>query len=310
MVLTLDNKHTNIFYSILFTVDVEDWFQVENFKPWIPFSSWPSYELRVEKNIHRLLDILDSCDVIKTDKNKSFQKPQATFFMLAWLAARRPNLVREIYNRGHEIASHGYRHQLCTQQSKDSLKKDLIDSKKLLEDTIGTPVYGYRAPSFSINHSVLQTVRECGYSYDSSYNSFALHGRYGKMNLSKNGKKEIAVKIADNFYELPISNFKMGRYIIPLGGGGYFRLIPFPFFKAGVRKVLKKDKAYLIYIHPWEIDPKQPKVEDASAFYKFRHYYNLKNTDSKLAAFMATFRKYRFMTCHQYINKIIRTYED
>ncbi|MBE9535135.1 MAG: polysaccharide deacetylase family protein, partial [Proteobacteria bacterium] len=117
---------------------------------------------------------------------------RATFFVLGWIAERLPNLVREIRKRGHEVASHGYYHNLCNHQSYEDLKTDLTDSKKLLEDIISAPVYGYRAPSFAINEDILKVIEDCGYLYDSSYNSFSMHGRYGQLSLSQNGRKGIA----------------------------------------------------------------------------------------------------------------------
>ncbi len=372
---------------ILFTIDVEDWFQVENFKQHIPFSSWSSYELRVEKNTHRILNLLDSIKLSNptnpinpTNPSNPINpinpsnpanpsnpnNPKVTFFLLGWLAERIPNLVREIYSRGHEVASHGYYHNLGNESSSDDLGKDLIDSKKLLEDIIGDRVYGYRAPSFSINVDMLKIIEDCGYLYDSSYNSFSIHGRYGQVNFSQNDRKGIAIQISkiqnpwprpDSnghssadvasekllryqlypsksrsplrgvvpygtesrrrlraggqdgpkskiFYELPISNIKLGNRTIPWGGGGYFRLIPFPLFRFGVETILKKEKAYLFYMHPWEVDPEQPRVTEASAFHKFRHYVNLKKTYSKLVKFFETFNEYSFITCHQYLEEM------
>ncbi len=283
---SLSLNHSRV-HNILITVDVEDWFQVENFKTWIPFSSWPNRELRVEKNTHNLLDLLD------------FR--QATFFILGWIAERLPGLVREIHARGHEVASHGYNHRMCNQESPDILKKDLTESKKRLEDIIGSAVTGYRAPSFSINENVLKIIEGCGYQYDSSFNSFAMHGRYGNVDLSLSQKEGIAVKVSKQFYEIPVSNLNIGKSVFPLGGGGYFRLIPFPLFKQGIRKILKQEKTYLFYMHPWEIDPDQPRVKEASASYKFRHYNNLKKTESKLSALFETFGYARFMTCRQYL---------
>ncbi len=268
---------------------------------------------------------------------------KATFFALGWIAERLPNLVREIHSRGHEVASHGYLHNLCNQQSHEELKKDLIDSKKLLEDIIGAPVFGYRAPSFAINNDILKIIEDCGYLYDSSYNSFAMHSRYGKVDLPQNNNKGIAFPISETsnsqpsndnqlsamsyelpsssndyqlsamshelylhrrFYELPISNLKLGNHIFPWGGGGYFRLIPFPVFKMGVQSILKKENAYLFYMHPWEVDPEQPIVAEASKFFKFRHYINLDKTASKLLSFITAFKKCRFITCYQYIDEI------
>ena len=198
----------------------------------------------------------------------------------------------------------------------EDLKTDLIHSKRLLEDIIGDRIYGYRAPSFSINKNILEIVEDCGYLYDSSYNSFNLHDRYGKISLNGIEKKGIAIQISkiqnpaysiqhpasSNFYELPISNFKFGRFILPFGGGAYFRLIPSPLFKMGIQTILKKENAYLFYLHPWEIDSDQPKVKNAFLTCKFRHYNNLKNTYSKLSNLIKKFQRCRFVTCSQYLN--------
>jgi polysaccharide deacetylase family protein (PEP-CTERM system associated) len=276
--------------SILFTIDVEDWFQVENFKTWIPFSSWPNYELRVENNIDRILDLLGN--------------RRATFFILAWIAERLPHLIKKIHNSGHEIASHGYDHKLCHKLSPNELKQDLLDSKKLLEDIIGAPVKGYRAPSFSIGNDILKSIEDCGFLYDSSYNSFAMHDRYGHVELPIKERRGIAHKISDNFYELPVSNFMIGKYAFPLAGGGYFRLIPFFLFREGIRNILKKDKTYLFYMHPWEIDHEQPRMAQASALYKFRHYVNLDKTSKKIQLLFNAFKNTQFITCNDYIDEV------
>jgi polysaccharide deacetylase family protein (PEP-CTERM system associated) len=371
-------------YYFLLTIDVEDWFQVENFKKYIPFDSWPSYELRVEKNTHRLLDLLDAISVKQTlidnqhlvtsskqpdfsihelksrvqnpasrteylkpsnSKNlypvKFFEKdsgahltgainptntintknsPKGTFFVLGWLAERLPHLVREIHSRGHEVASHGYYHNICNEQSHEDLKTDLCDSKSLLEDIIGNQVYGYRAPSFAINNDILKIVEDCGYLYDSSYNSFSMHGRYGHLDLSRNGQKGIAIQISSIrnpkseirdprskiFYELPISNLKFAHQVFPWGGGGYFRLIPSKLFEIGIKCILRQENAYLFYFHPWEIDPKQPRVNQASSFYKFRHYINLNKTHIKLSKLIENFKHCNFITCSQYLNEVMK----
>jgi polysaccharide deacetylase family protein (PEP-CTERM system associated) len=325
--------------SILLTIDVEDWFQVENFRQCIPFSSWPYCELRFEKNVHLLLDLFDSLHINPTNPSNPTNStnptnpsnpsnptnpinpinpsnPKATFFILGWIAERLPHLVREINARGHEVASHGYCHDLCDHQSSATLKKDLSDSKRLLEDIIGAPVYGYRAPSFSINHDILKIIEDSAYVYDSSYNSFAMHGRYGRLNLSQNERKGIATQIADTrspildlgsqvLYELPISNLRLGNCILPWGGGAYFRLIPSPIFIPGVKAILRKQNAYLLYLHPWEFDPEQPKVNEAPTFFKFRHYVNLDKTASKLSSLIETFKECSFVTCHQYLENWI-----
>ena len=263
---------------ILLTIDVEDWFQVENFKPWIPFETWDQCELRVEKNTHALLNLFDSVELAgkleargQEAKNKHYgkqtvdkehsedlnrqpsslpafqpqaqkddlkgngqrttgnghtKKVRATFFVLGWLAERLPNLVREIYSRGHEVASHGYGHNISTLSPMENLRTDLSKSKNLIEDIIGDSVYGYRAPNFSIDKEILKMIQDCGYLYDSSYNSFRKHQRYGHIDLGENVKNGIAAKISDSLYELPISNLTLGNRIFPWGGGAYFRLIP------------------------------------------------------------------------------------
>lgn len=294
-------------YHILLTVDVEDWFHVENFRRWISLSSWPSYEVRVEKNTHRLLDLLDSIKARPSAMSHESDwgvNCKATFFVLGWVAQRLPHLVREIHSRGHEVASHGYYHRLCREESPEGLKKDLTDSKKILEDIIGAPVFGYRTPSFSIDDGVLEVVKDSGYLYDSSFNSFGMHRRYGRVAVSGNRKKGIALQVSDLFYELPISNMTLWKCNLPWGGGGYFRLIPFHLFRLGVESILKKQKAYLFYIHPWEIDPDQPKVNEAHEFYKFRHYVNLSRTHSKLSKFLESFNQCHFVTSHQYLVEI------
>lgn len=325
------NNPSNPSNHILLTFDIEDWFQVENFKDCIPFSSWPNFELRVEKNTHRLLDLLDSIQGVRPKAQgagRGHSAPcsmlhapcsmhgtssptpyalhptpsiKATFFVLGWIAERLPHLVREIHARGHEVASHGYNHELCTNGGKEELKQDLINSKKLLEDITGDKVFGYRAPSFSISDEILEIVREAGYLYDSSFNSFKLNKRYGKIKIDGDGKTEKLFKISDNLYELPVSNINIGRYVFPWGGGGYFRLIPFPVFKRGIDAILKKNNYYLFYLHPWEIDPEQPHVEDASFLYKIRHYANLKTTSDKLFFLLTVFNECSFNTCHQYL---------
>jgi polysaccharide deacetylase family protein (PEP-CTERM system associated) len=311
--------------SILFTFDVEDWFQVENFKECIPFSSWSSRELRVEKNTHRILDLIDSVrsqgaasslrrrriafgqflpETDQGDKQSSQSCKsclKATFFVLGWIAERLPHLVREIAARGHEVASHGYGHNLCNEQSSERLEDDLRNSKKLLEDIIGGPVHGYRAPSFSINEDVLKMIEDCGYLYDSSFNSFSMHARYGHVELAIYERNGISAKISESFYELPISNLKLGNRVLPWGGGGYFRLIPFFLFSKGVRSIMKADEGYMFYLHPWEIDPEQPKVEEANRVYKFRHYVNLNRTEKKLISLFETFSDCKFVTCSDYL---------
>ncbi len=285
--LKTKNKET-----ILLTFDVEDWFQVENFKKYIPYDSWPDRELRVEKNTLELLDILDEAsDSVK-----------ATFFILGWVAQRKPDLVREIHNRGHEIASHGFDHHLCYKQNQEELLRDLKKSKNLLEDISGQEVSGYRAPSFSITDKTIALVREAGYLYDSSYNSYEGHSRYGTLTLPAAAKQDAPIyTLFPSFYEIPVSNLRIGGKIIPWGGGGYFRLLPAPVHQYGVKQILKKKKCYTFYMHPWEIDPGQPRVKAAGISFRFRHYVNLAKTRPKLKSFIQSSQEIVFQTCGDFI---------
>ncbi len=277
---------------ILLTFDVEDWFQVENFKEYIPFSSWQTKELRVKSNTLQILDILDS---ITADI-------RATFFVLGWIAERCPDLVREIQKRGHEVASHGFNHHLCYNQSEDDLRYDLKKSKELLENITGEEIMGYRAPSFSITDNALRIIREVGFLYDSSYNSYEGHGRYGSFQLPKNQKpNQPLYTLSPLFYEIPVSNLRLGNKVIPWGGGGYFRLLPFFIYHAGVQRVLNQKNSFVFYMHPWEIDPEQPRVSEAKSFYRFRHYINIESAKRKLVKLIKCNDKKSFLTCRSFI---------
>ena len=319
----------------LITIDVEDWFQVENFKSLIAFETWNNRELRIERNIHRLLDLFDSIklppikhsttgalkpinanntnnptDPTNTTNSINARTPCATFFVLCWIAERIPHLVREIAARGHEVASHGCYHELPQNMPFHSLRTELKDSRKRLEDTIGMPVIGFRAPSFAIDDDILEAVSKTGYLYDSSYNSFSLHGRYGKISLNGQPQIGIAHRVIDNFYELPISNLDLLGSVLPLGGGAYFRLFPFLFFRLGVKWIFKRDNAYLFYIHPWEIDPEQPRVTEASLPHKLRHYTMLSKTYGRLDKLINAFKHCHFTTCSQYLDAPRRWHGD
>lgn len=274
--------------TFLFTVDVEDWFQVENFKPWIAPDTWSERELRVEHNVHRLLDILD--------------RFPSTFFILGWVAEKLPQLVKKISECGHEVASHGFNHQLCHDMTPADLKQDLIRSKHLLEDMTGSEVVGYRAPSFSINKQVLDILAQCGFRYDSSYNSFEANPRYGHLDISRYDKNGRGIKISGRLHELPLGNLKLMNRTLPWSGGGYFRLLPYSIFRQGLRSILLNNGYYLFYLHPWEIDDDQPRVSAADRLSRFRHYCNLKSTDKKLRRLLKDNPDCHFSTCKDYLN--------
>ncbi|MBW1720237.1 MAG: DUF3473 domain-containing protein [Deltaproteobacteria bacterium] len=274
---------------ILLTVDVEDWFQVENLRPHFPSNSWDSCEFRVENNTHVLLNLFDTFHV------------SATFFVLGWIAERFPGLVKEIKTRGHEVASHGYGHQLCYDLSSSELKKDLYRSKSVLEDIIGQPVHGYRAPCFSITQELVDLLKEFGYRYDSSYNDFSMHSRYGKIDNIQQHFPNARLNGENSFTELPISNLTLCGKSIPWGGGGYFRLWPFWLFKKGVAQILQRQEYYLFYCHPWEFDPDQPRVDGMRMGRRFRHYVNLTETLERMNNFLTSFCQHEFLTCSRFL---------
>ncbi len=290
--------------TILLTFDVEDWFQVENFKEHITYASWAEQELRVMHNTFDLLDLLDAASL----KRKNVLGPvRATFFILGWIAEKCPDLVREVVLRGHEVASHGYWHHPCYAQSPSELLEDLQASKRILEEISQRQVVGYRAPSFSISDEVVALVKEAGYLYDSSYNSYGGHGRYGSMSLPEPEDGPLPLyALPGPFYEIPLSNLYIGKTIIPWAGGGYFRLLPFMLYNLGMKRVLEQQGCFCFYMHPWEIDPEQPRVVTAKASYRFRHYINLGMTRKKLEKLLTAHLQSRFLTCVDYVEESLR----
>lgn len=254
----------------LLSFDIEDWFQVENMKGVISREDWDGKELRVLKNTQKLLNILNKYDT------------KATFFILGWIAEKIPNLVSEISKRGHEIASHGYGHDLINNLTENEFREDIKRSKKILENIVGEKVIGYRAPTFSINDRAINILLEEGFKYDSSFFPSSMHDRYGKINSIEIESGSRIKKIKENFYEILIPTLDIFGIRIPWGGGGYFRFIPYPIYKIGIKKIIKKQKIFTFYLHPWEIDPLQPKVKNIRLDYKIRHYNGINSTECKL----------------------------
>ncbi len=280
--------------NILITVDLEDWFQVENLRSHFPHSCWDRCENRVIASTHTLLELFNHHSI------------SCTFFVLGWLAERYPTLVKEIAACGHEIASHGYSHVLCSEVPSDELRQDLLKSRKLLEDITGKPVVGYRAPSFSVTPELITLLSDTGYAYDSSYNSFGMNSRHGTLKGEWTRKKEGLLQAENGIYEIPISNLEISGKIIPWGGGGYFRLYPFPLFRAGVRRILSTEKLYMFYCHPWEFDPGQPRAKGLRPDFRFRHYVNISGNLKKLDAFLESFSGCGFMTCRSYVEAVCK----
>lgn len=293
---------------------------MENLRSVYPCQTWNSCELRVSRSTHKILDILDDAGprlCLSAEKNRlrpasreinaiteNPSSPRATFFVLGWVAKRVPELVREIHSRGHEVASHGYSHTLLSHMSRAQVHQDLTASKKLLEDITGHQVLGYRAPSFSIGPKHLAILQEAGYVYDSSYNSFALNKRYGRLDVSRWTKNGLSYLINASFSELPVSNMNIGGKTLPWAGGGYFRLLSPQVFDWGVRRIMRQSGGYVFYMHPWELDAGQPKVKDLPPLARFRHYVNLKKTASRLRDFLETFNSCRFETSGDYIQAL------
>lgn len=259
------------------TIDVEDYFQVSAFAPHIAPSSWPSLPCRVERNIDCILALLDA------------QSIKATFFTLGWIAERYPAMVRAIADNGHELASHGYAHLRASDQSPEEFKRDIVSSKKLLEDIGGAPVLGYRAPSFSIgsrNLWALDTLLAAGYRYSSSIYPIK-HDHYGMPDAPRfafypNG--------ADGLLEVPITTVRLFRKNLPAGGGGFFRFWPYPVSRWLLQRVNQQDgQAGIFYFHPWELDPGQPRQHGIGLKTRFRHYVNLHRMEARLMALTRDF---------------------
>ena len=279
----------------LLTFDVEEWFQVENLKGAIYKEDWDSKNSSVVKNTEKILNIL------------SLHSIKATFFVLGWIAEKNPELVRKIKNSGHEIASHGYGHDLTYKLSDEELNKDLSYSKKILEEIISGPVLGYRAPSFSVDDRVIKILMQLGYKYDSSFNPFKLNKRYGSITLPMKQVNNI-YQIENNFFEIPVSSLSINSTQIPIGGGAYFRLFPAAIFNYLVKKKICQDGFYSMYLHPWEFEPEQPRIKNIKLNYKIRHYTGLSKTAPKLETLILSLKNQdcSFLTISEYLQTITK----
>jgi polysaccharide deacetylase family protein (PEP-CTERM system associated) len=260
------------------TVDVEDYFQVSAFAENIDPSEWVNHPLRVENNTHKLLDLFDEHQV------------KATFFVLGWVAEREQSLVQEIAKRGHEVACHGYSHQLVYNQDPAVFQEETTRAKSILENIIQQQVRGYRAASYSITEKsqwALDILAETGFIYDSSIFPVR-HDRYGMPNTPEY-PYSLKTPSGHTIIEFPLSTAKIFNYRLPVAGGGYFRLYPYWLSRMGLRQINRQQKPFIFYLHPWEIDPDQPRVE-TSWFSRFRHYNNLDKCESRLQNLMTDFQ--------------------
>jgi len=270
----------------ILTFDVEDWFQVHNLENVVKYKNWNKCELRIEKNIKRILRILED------------KKIFATFFVLGWIAKKHPEVIEIIKEKGHEIATHGYRHRLLYTITQNEFSKDLTKATNILRKITKTKIIGHRAPSFSITNKTpwaFKILKEKGFKYDSSIFPIK-HPDYGMPEA-----KTEPYKTPEGIIEFPLSTIRVFRNNVPFGGGGYFRVYPYWLTKYFISKKNKKNKPAIVYLHPWEFDKEQPKLK-LPFTNSFRHYYNLKQTEKRLKKMLYDFK---FVPIREYLNKIL-----
>ena len=258
------------------TIDVEDYFQVSAFAPYIDRSEWNTRECRVERNINRILDML------------AVKNTHATFFTLGWIAERYPDMVRRIVREGHELASHGYGHERVSDMSEAAFYSDIHLAKIILEDLSGQEVRGFRAPSFSIGTANLwafDTLQQAGYSYSSSIYPIK-HDHYGMPDAPR-----FAHQVRPGLLEIPVTTLRVLNKNLPSSGGGYFRLLPYALSRWMLRQVNARDgQSAIFYFHPWEIDVDQPRIEGIDRRTRFRHYVNIDRMERRLEQLLGDFK--------------------
>ncbi len=273
------------------TIDVEDYFHVSAFESLSPPSSWSRRECRVERNTDLVLEIMAQHDV------------KATFFILGWVAEHYPQLARTIVAQGHEIACHGYLHQRVSTQDRATYRDDIRKAKAILEDQSGQEVLGYRAPSYSITRQTdwaFEELIEAGFRYDSSifpmkHDFYGIPDwpRFSGYAVEQNGAWVAGDEMSSGgkgIREIPITTVRMGQRNLPIAGGGYFRLLPYPVTRWGLKGINQKEnQPFVFYLHPWEFDPEQPRMEGAGRKSRFRHYLNLNKTEGRFRKLISDF---------------------
>lgn len=258
------------------SVDVEDWFQVGAFEDVIARDSWDALTPRVERNGHAVLDLFERSGV------------KGTFFTLGWVAARYPALIRRVVESGHEIASHGWDHQRVFTMNANSFRADLRRAHKAIEDAGGQSPTGYRAPSFSIDartpwaHDALAAA---GYAYSSSI-APVKHDHYGWPEAPRFAFRPVE---GSNLIELPVTTARVAGRTVAAGGGGFFRTLPYAFSRWAIGQANAQGRPGIIYFHPWEIDPDQPRVRGAPLRSRLRHYTGLGGMAGKLRRLLDDF---------------------
>ncbi|TVP60395.1 MAG: DUF3473 domain-containing protein [Halomonadaceae bacterium] len=268
---------TNSRLNNALTIDVEDYFQVAALADAIDPADWHAMEYRVEASTDRLLKVFAE------------KQLKGTFFVLGWVAEKSPGLVRRIAEAGHEVACHGFSHQLVYNQSPAVFKEETHRSKALLESQIQRPVNGYRAASYSITAAsrwALDILAEEGFTWDSSI--FPIHhDRYG-MPGTPRWPYLLTTDKGANLVEFPLTTLKLGNYLLPIAGGGYFRLYPYWFSRWGLYQSNRQGEPFIFYLHPWEVDPGQPRIP-VKWFSRFRHYNNLNRCEKRLKHLLEDF---------------------
>ncbi len=261
------------------TVDVEDYYQVAAFFDVVKSEDWEKWPSRVEANTDRLLQLFNDVGI------------KITFFILGWVAERHPELVKRIHAQGHEIASHGYSHQLIYKQTPELFREETALSKRILEDLTGTPITGYRAASYSITRQslwALDILAELGFTWDSSIFP-TRHDNYGIPGSPEEPYRIITSSGAE-LVEFPLTTAKVLGQAVPAAGGGYFRQYPYALSRWLFEKASDGgSKPQIFYLHPWEIDPDQPRIPNARWFSRFRHYTNLHRCLPRLERMLADF---------------------
>lgn len=273
--VTMPQDHAKPIHCLSF--DIEEHFQVAAFASPMRRSYWEQFESRVEQNTTKILEMLAANSV------------RATFFLLGWVAERHPGLVKAIAAQGHEVASHGYGHELITEQTPVVFREDIRKAKCILEDITSAPVQGYRAPTFTITAGTqwaLPILVEEGYLYDSSIFPIR-HDRYG-MPGANPWCHQLTTR-AGTLWEVPPSTVMIAGMRIPVAGGGYFRLFPYSLFRGFLRRIERQGQPLVLYLHPWELDPSQPRM-NGPLLSRFRHYLNLHKTEKRLAHLLSDFK--------------------
>ena len=267
----------------LLTIDIEEYFQVSGLSSVVPREKWDGFESRIERSVDRLLEL--------------FVGTKATFFILGWIAGRKPGLVKKISKSGHEVATHGMDHKLVTAMTREEFKEDLNASIRLLEDLTGKPVIGFRAPSFSITEKsqwAFDILAQSGLKYDSSV--FPIRRRRGGWSGAEVMPYR-ALTACGEILEFPLPVWEFFGKRIPAAGGGFFRLYPYRMTKNIIRKINSSGRPVVFYLHPWEIDPRQPRLKSMFSRDGFNHYVGLKTSYDKLKRLLADFEFTSIQDC-------------